>query len=161
MFSLLRRFRVGLILPPPLFGFLLLALACGSSEPSTLDVLRQAFTPNPETEQIQRTVGPRDFEWLAYGHEAQGLYQPVPCPSGIRLLPGAGCMQGRLVNTLPFTLERVRVICESSAGVRSGLIFAHDPAPGESTEWTWMHAPMEAEFACHLDWRVPSEVMRE
>ena len=161
MFFVFRRVRVGLILAPILFLLLFPALACGPSEPSTLDILRQAFTPDPETEQVQRTVGPRDFDWRAHGHEASELYEPAPCPSGTRLLPGAGCMRGRLVNTLPFALERVRVICESSAGVRSDLLFPHDPAPEEATEWTWVHAPMEAEFACLLNWRVPSESMRE
>ena len=70
-------------------------------------------------------------------------------------------MRGRLVNTLPFTLERVRVICESSRGVRSDLLFPYDPTPGEATEWTWMHTPMQAEFAYLLDWRVPFAAMRK
>ena len=81
MFFVFRRVRVGLILAPLLFLFLFPTLACGSSEPSTLDVLRQAFTPDPETEQVQRTVGPRDFEWLAYGHEARNSTNPLPAPT--------------------------------------------------------------------------------
>lgn len=153
----------------PLISVLVVAVfvACGPSEPSTLDVLRAALTPDPEVEQIERTVGPRDFDWIAHRDEAPHLYREVPCPNdiddprGLRNLPEAGCMQGRLVNTLPFTLERVRVICQNQWGIKSDLIFAHDPASGEATEWVWVNVPISADFACGIDWRVSPDVMRE